>query len=89
MALAAAITLGDLEGVTIVSLATDGTDGPTDRAGGLADCGTVQRGRSQGLRAVDHLAQHNAYPFLSATNDLLVSGPTQTNVNDLIFIFVT
>ncbi|MBV7328227.1 glycerate kinase [Chloroflexi bacterium TSY] len=89
LALAAAIALGDLDGVTIASLATDGTDGPTDSAGGLVDCGTVQRGRLEGLRAANHLAAHDAYPFLHATNDLLMSGPTQTNVNDLIFVFVT
>jgi len=88
LALAAALELDDVAGVTIVSLATDGTDGPTDSAGGIVDGGTLARGHEQGLDAADHLRRHDAYPFLQATNDLLVTGPTQTNVNDLIFVFV-
>jgi len=89
LALAAAIALqGNCPGVTVVSLATDGTDGPTDSAGGSADNGTVERGKIAGLNAAECLRNHNAYPFLRATNDLLVTGPTQTNVNDLLFIFV-
>ena len=86
--LAAAIALQNLPGVTIVSLATDGTDGPTDSAGGLADSGTVKRGEAAGMSATEFLRRHDAYPFLRATRDLLVSGPTQTNVNDLIFVFI-
>ncbi len=89
LALAAAVALAGTQGITVVSLATDGTDGPTDSAGGLADGATVARGRAAGLDAEDHLRRHDAYPFLAATDDLLRSGPTQTNVNDLIFVFVT
>lgn len=88
LALAAALPLQGLPGVTIVALATDGTDGPTDSAGGLVDSGTVARGVVTGLNAADYLLHHNAYPFLAATGDLLMTGPTQTNVNDLIFVFV-
>lgn len=88
LALAAAIALDGTEDVTIVSLATDGTDGPTDSAGGMADGRTVARGRAQNLAAEDYLRGHDAYPYLAATNDLLLTGPTQTNVNDLVFVFV-
>jgi glycerate 2-kinase len=88
LALSAALELDGTTGITIVSLATDGTDGPTDSAGGMADGGTVARGRILGLDAADFLRSHDAYPYLKATNDLLVTGPTQTNVNDLIFVFV-
>lgn len=88
LALAAAIALQSVPGVTIVSLATDGTDGPTDSAGGIVDQGTVARGAAAGLSAATALRHHAAYPFLQATTDLLLTGPTQTNVNDLIFIFV-
>ena len=88
LALAAALALRNTPGVTIASLATDGSDGPTDSAGGLADSQTVARGEVVGLGAMDYLRRHDAYPFLQATNDLLLTGPTQTNVNDLIFIFV-
>ena len=88
LALAAALALRNTPGVTIASLATDGSDGPTDSAGGMADSQTVARGEVVGLGAMDYLRRHDAYPFLQATNDLLLTGPTQTNVNDLIFIFV-
>jgi hydroxypyruvate reductase len=88
LALAAAFGLQGTEGITIVSLATDGTDGPTDSAGGLADGTTLARGQALGLDAADHLRRHDAYPYLEAVHDLLVTGPTQTNVNDLIFVFV-
>lgn len=88
LALAAALGLQSTPGVTIISLATDGSDGPTDSAGGMADQGTVARGAAVGFSAADHLRRHDAYAFLQATNDLLLTGPTQTNVNDLIFIFV-
>ncbi len=88
LALAAAVALQQFPGVTIVSLATDGTDGPTDSAGGMADSDTMARGAAAGLNATDHLRRHDAYPFLQATDDLLVTGPTQTNVNDLIFVFI-
>jgi hydroxypyruvate reductase len=88
LALAAALALRNSPGVTIASLATDGTDGPTDSAGGLADSQTVARGEAAGLSALEHLRRHDAYSFLQATHDLLLTGPTQTNVNDLIFIFV-
>lgn len=88
LALAAAVELAGHDGITIVSLATDGTDGPTDSAGGMADGGTVARGQAAGLDAAEHLRRHDAYPYLTATGDILMTGPTQTNVNDLIFVFV-
>lgn len=88
LALSAALTLRGIDGVTVVSLATDGTDGPTDSAGGLADGATVARGEAIGLSALDHLRRHNAYPYLAAVDDLLRTGPTRTNVNDLMFVFV-
>lgn len=88
LALAAALRIEGINGVTIVSLATDGNDGPTDSAGAIIDGGTVARGQAGALHATAHLRDHNAYPFLQQTGDLLVSGATQTNVNDLIFVFV-
>ena len=88
LALAAALALQHLPGLTVVSLATDGTDGPTDSAGGISNSSTVARGERAGLSAADNLRRHDAYPFLRTTADLLLTGPTQTNVNDLIFVFV-
>lgn len=91
LALAAAVLLDRLperERMVIVSLATDGTDGPTGSAGGLVDGSTVGRGRAFGLDAVQHLIDNNSMPYLEAVGDLLITGPTQTNVNDLVFVFV-
>lgn len=91
LALAAALALARaLEGdrVVVAALATDGSDGPTDSAGGLADAGSVARGAAAGLDAAAHLANNDAYPFLTASGDLLRTGPTQTNVNDLLAVFV-
>jgi glycerate 2-kinase len=88
MALAAAIGLDGLDGVTIACLATDGSDGPTDAAGALADGTTVQRARAADLDPGAHLAAHDAYPLFERLGDLLVTGPTNTNVNDLTAIFV-
>jgi hydroxypyruvate reductase len=91
MALAAAIELAqtpEADDIVIVALATDGTDGPTDAAGGIADATSVSRGMAAGLDARQHLANNDAYPWLKATNDMLITGPTRTNVNDLYFVFV-
>lgn len=88
LALAAALALDGLPGVSIAALATDGSDGPTDSAGGLIDGETVARGGAVGLDAGLALRRHDAYPYLRATGDLLLTGPTQTNVNDLIFVWV-
>lgn len=91
LALAAALALArspEGERIIVASLATDGSDGPTDSAGGLADAGTVARGLAAGLDAAAHLAGNDAYPLLLASGDLLRTGPTQTNVNDLIAVFV-
>jgi glycerate 2-kinase len=88
MALAAALALEGWPQVTVVALGTDGNDGPTDAAGGIVDGGTVARARGAGLDPLAHLQHNDAYPLLRATNDLLLTGPTNTNVNDLIFVFV-
>uniref|UniRef100_UPI002B52844C glycerate kinase type-2 family protein n=1 Tax=Aggregatilinea sp. TaxID=2806333 RepID=UPI002B52844C len=88
LALAAALEIAGWGDITIAALATDGSDGPTDAAGGLVDGSTVARGDAKGLAARAALAANDAYPYLEAVGDLLVSGPTNTNVNDLTAIFV-
>ncbi len=87
MALAAAIALEGWQDVLVVCLGTDGTDGPTDAAGAFADGTTAARGRALGLDPVEHLNRNDSYHFFAALNDLLLTGPTRTNVNDLTFIF--
>jgi hydroxypyruvate reductase len=88
LALSAAISIEGWDDVMIVSLATDGTDGPTDAAGAIATGSTVARAREVGLSPEDYLAENDSYHFFQALGDLLITGPTNTNVNDLIFVFV-
>lgn len=88
MAVAAARSLDGVSGITFVALATDGTDGPTDCAGGWADGGTAQRARDAGIDLAAVLARHSAYNALKTIDALLVTGPTRTNVNDIAFAFV-
>ncbi len=88
LALAAALVVQGMPSVVIASLGTDGTDGPTDAAGGLVDGTTVARGQALGLSAWAALDQNDAYPYLERVDDLLVTGPTNTNVNDLIAVCV-
>jgi glycerate 2-kinase len=87
VALAAALLLDGDDDLAVASLGTDGVDGPTAAAGGIADGGTVSRGRRLGLSAPDHLLRNDSYPYLLATGDLLVTGPTGTNVGDLMVVW--
>ena len=72
------------DGSALLAAGTDGTDGPTDAAGAYADGGTVERGRSLGLDAATALEANDSYRFFSAEGGLLVTGPTRTNVMDLV-----
>jgi glycerate 2-kinase len=82
-ALAAALELEPSDRVTILAAGTDGTDGPTDATGAIVDAGSVARGSAAGVAARQALADNDAYHFLRASGDLLVSGPTRTNLLDL------
>ncbi|MFA5206563.1 MAG: DUF4147 domain-containing protein [Lentisphaeria bacterium] len=86
LALAAALALDGWAGVTVIALATDGTDGPTDAAGAVVTGDTVRRAREQGLDAAAFLAANDAYTFFDRAGGLLRTGPTNTNVNDLTVI---
>lgn len=87
-ALAAAIDLDGLEGVLVASVATDGGDGPTEAAGAFADGATVRRAQALGLDPAAHLDRNDSHPFFAALGDLVVTGPTRTNVNDLALVMV-
>lgn len=87
LALAAAMALDSLPGVLLVALGTDGTDGPTDAAGAVATGETISRARAVGLDPAAYLKDNDAYRFFDALADLIRTGPTGTNVNDLLFIF--
>ena len=85
LALAAAVELDGAEDVILLTLATDGEDGPTDAAGAIVAGETLVRAKALGLDAATHLRRHDAYPFFDSLGDLLKIGSTGTNVNDLIF----
>ena len=88
IALAAAIKLKDLDGVVVASLCTDGVDGPTDAAGAIADGRTLARAAKTGLNPERFLAENDSYDFFSRLNDLIFTGPTGTNVNDVSVVVV-
>jgi glycerate 2-kinase len=83
LALAAAPDLAPLGLCALASLGTDGIDGPTDAAGAIADTTTIARAHALGLDAGAALRAHDSYPFFAALGDLIVTGPTGTNVGDI------
>jgi hydroxypyruvate reductase len=88
LALSAVADLAGLSNVFLVTLATDGGDGPTDAAGAVVTGETLSRARSLGLDPFDFLGRNDAYNLFDPLADLLKPGPTMTNVNDLTFLFV-
>jgi hydroxypyruvate reductase len=87
LALAAVEKLAGLENVLLVSLATDGEDGPTRAAGAVVSGETWQRAQESGLQPSEYLGRHDSYHFFERLGDGLQPGPTGTNVNDLTFLF--
>jgi hydroxypyruvate reductase len=87
-ALTGAFEINGLEKVVLLSGGTDGTDGPTDAAGAIADHTTIQRARSIGLDPQVYFEDSNAYPFFQRLGDLLFTGPTHTNVMDVRVLLV-
>lgn len=83
LALSAAQGIDGLDGVLVFSLGSDGTDGPTDAAGGVVDGQTAARLREQGLSIHQVLEDNDAYHALAKADGLIVTGPTGTNVNDI------
>lgn len=87
LALAAVADLAGLTDVLLVTLATDGGDGPTDAAGAVATGATMAQAHECGMQPADFLARNDAYHFFATLGDLLRPGPTRTNVNDLVLLF--
>ena len=87
-ALTGALEINGLEKVVLLSGGTDGTDGPTDASGAIADFTTIQRARSMGLDPEVYFEDNNAYPFFQRLGDLLITGPTHTNVMDVRILLV-
>ena len=88
LALACALALDGWPSITVLSAGTDGTDGPTDAAGAFADGQTVRRAARMGMDARAFLDRHDAYAFFKALGDLVITGPTRTNVMDFIGVVI-
>ncbi|MEM3626582.1 MAG: glycerate kinase [Candidatus Bathyarchaeia archaeon] len=86
--LASVRKLNGLDGVVIASVSTDGVDGPTDAAGAIADGETFVRATKAGLEPEEFLAENDSYHFFSKIGDLIFTGPTGTNVNDISVVIV-
>ncbi len=87
LALSAAHALWPREDIVILAAGTDGTDGMTDFAGAIVDASTVRRGQMQGLDAHSCLQQADSGGYLAATGDVLLTGPTGTNVMDTVIAY--
>ncbi|MDI9424014.1 MAG: glycerate kinase, partial [Spirochaetota bacterium] len=87
-ALQSAILLDGTRGICVASVGTDGTDGPTDAAGAFADGRTVRRAMAIGLDAGKYASENDSYHFFERLGDLIVTGPTNTNVMDVRIIMV-
>jgi glycerate-2-kinase len=84
LALAAALCLAGDPAAALLAAGSDGSDGPTDAAGAFVDGGTVERAREAGLDAKAALDANDSYPFFEREGGLLRTGPTGTNVRDLV-----
>jgi len=89
LALSFAIEIEGMENIALCSFGTDGTDGPTDAAGGIVDSETCKKIRQSGFSPEALLDNNDAYNALKISGDLLITGPTGTNVNDVIVMLLT
>ena len=88
LALRLAVALEGVPGITVLVAGTDGRDGPTEAAGGFADGGTLARVRATGCDPLAALADNDSNRALAAADDLFITGPTGTNVADLVVAWV-
>ena len=86
LSLSASMKIKGLEDCVLVSMSTDGVDGPTDAAGAVADSNTILRAQNKGLNPEQYLSNNDSYSFFSEIKDLIITGPTGTNVNDLTIL---
>ena len=87
-ALASALEIDGMRDVVVLAGGTDGNDGPTDAAGAIADGSTLARAQSRGLDPLDYLRRNDAYHFFQPLDDLVITGPTRTNVMDVYMVLV-
>lgn len=89
LVLSASLKIGKLKGTAIASIGSDGVDGPTDAAGAIADGQTLIRAHQMNLNPEEFLRNNDSYSFFSKLGDLIFTGPTGTNVNDITVMVVT
>ena len=87
-ALSSAIEINDLQNIVVISLGTDGTDGPTDAAGAIVENRTLEKASKRGLIAMNFLKNNDSYNFFRANNELIFTGHTGTNVMDIRTILI-
>jgi hydroxypyruvate reductase len=88
LALASVVELAGFPDVLMVTLATDGEDGPTDAAGAMVNGMSWRRAEALGLRhPLEYLRENDSYSFFAGLGDLIETGPTGTNVNDIVLLF--
>jgi glycerate 2-kinase len=88
LALSFAVEIDGISGISLLSAGTDGTDGPTDAAGAVVDGRTAVKAREMGLSPEAYIRNNDSYSFFEATGELLITGPTGTNVMDIQLILV-
>jgi hydroxypyruvate reductase len=88
LALGAVDALAGWENVALATLATDGDDGNSGAAGAIVTGNTHARAAAKGLKASEYLHEHNSFHFFAMMDDLIITKPTGTNVNDLNFLFI-
>lgn len=86
LVLSASLGLKDLEGVALASVGTDGVDGVSDSAGAIVDGLTYERAREKGLNPLEYLGNNDSHNFFKKLGDLIYTGPTGTNVNDVMVV---
>ncbi|MDK2869165.1 MAG: glycerate 2-kinase [Pyrococcus sp.] len=88
LALSIARKIAGLRGVAVLVIDTDGTDGPTDAAGGLVDSYTLEVLKKENIDVEEYLKRHNAYEALKRAKALVITGPTRTNVNSMMIAVI-
>ncbi len=88
MVLSAAIKLSGHKEIAMLSCGSDGNDGPTNAAGAYCDWATIERGKELGMTAEDYLLENNSYNYFDKLDDLIITGPTKTNVMDIQIVLI-
>ncbi len=87
-ALSAALMINGIKEASVAGIGTDGTDGPTDAAGAIADGTTIERAHKMGMDVKAYIENNDSYSLFKKLGDLIITGPTNTNVNDLYITLV-